>query len=76
MSDAIAVHAKDVEKARQFLHSAITKAGEAWIPSEAVLDALTLELIEMAGCCGRAPQAATHLTQVAELLRYPQARAH
>ena len=75
MNDVIAaVHTKDVEKARQFLRGAIAQAGEAWIPSDAVIDALTLELIEMAGRYGHAAQAATHLTRVAELIRHTQAR--
>ncbi len=77
MSDAIAaVHAEDVKKARRFLQGAITQAGEAWLPSEAVIDALTQELIEMAGRCGNPAQAATHLMQVAALLRHPHEHSH
>ena len=77
MSDAIAaVHAKDVEEARRLLQNAITKAGEAWIPSDAVIDALAQELIEMAGCYGCSPKAARHLAHVAELLRHTPARSH
>lgn len=77
MNDAIAaVHAEDVKKARRFLQEAITQAGEAWLPSDAVVDALTLELIEMAGRCGNAAQAAAHLMQVAALLKHPRARSH
>ena len=77
MNDAVAaVHTEDVEKARQFLQGAITQAGEAWLPSEAIVDALTLELIEMAGRHGNPAQAATHLMQVAALLRHTQARSH
>lgn len=77
MNDAIAaVHAEDVRKARRFLQGAITQAGEAWLPSDAVVDALALELIEMAGRCRNPAQAATHLMQVATLLKQPRARSH
>ena len=77
MNDAIAVvHAEDVRKARRFLQGAITQAGEAWLPSDAVVDALALELIEMTGRCGNPGRAAAHLTQVAALLKQPRARSH
>ena len=77
MNDAIAaVHAEDVKKARRFLQGAITQAGEAWIPSDAVVDALTLELIEIVGRCGHTAQAVTHLMRAAALIRHTQARSH
>lgn len=77
MNDVIAaVHAEDIEKARRILQDAITQAGEAWVPSDAVLDALTLELIEMAGHCGDPARAAAHLMQVSERLRLPRMPSH
>ena len=77
MNDAIAaVHAEDVKKARRFLQGAITQAGEAWIPSDAVVDALTLELIEMVGRHGHTAQAVTHLMRAAALITHTQARSH
>lgn len=77
MNDAIAaVHAEDVEKARRFLQGAITQAGEAWVPSEAVLDALALELIEMAGRSGDPAQVAAHLMQVGAQLKRPRTQSH
>ncbi len=75
MNDAIAaVHAEDVEKARRFLRSAITQAGDAWVPSDAVLDALTFELIEMAGRSGDPARVATQLMQLGAQLKRPQTK--
>lgn len=77
MNDMIsAVHAEDVEKARRLLQDAISQAGEAWVPSDAVLDALTLELIEMAGRSGSAARVAAHLVQVGAQLKTPRTPSH
>ncbi len=77
MTEAIAVvHAEDVEKARRLLQRAITQAGEAWVPSDAVLDALTFELIEMAGRSGDPARVAAHLMQLGAQLKRPPTKSH
>lgn len=77
MNDAIAeVYADDLQKARRFVRGAISQASEAWLPSEAVLDALTLELIEVAGRHASPARIVVHLTEVAALLKRAQARSH
>jgi hypothetical protein len=48
-----AMHARDVERVRTLLRAAIDEAGRAWMPADAILDALTGELLAMAA--GRYP---------------------
>jgi len=77
MNDMIAaVYAEDLRKARRFLQGAIIRASEEWLPSEAVIDALTLELIEVAGRHASPAQIAAHLSAVASLLRRAQSHSH
>jgi len=77
MNDAIAtVHAEDVQKVRRLLQGAIAQANEAWLPSSAIFDALTLELIEFAGRYESPARIADHLVEVAALLRREQKRSH
>ena len=40
------VHAYDVSRAQEFLKEACARASDAWIPSDAIADALLLELSE------------------------------
>jgi hypothetical protein len=77
MNDAIAaVHSEDVQKARLILQRAIRQAGDVWLPSEAIVDALTLELIDMAGRRGHPDQVAARLRQLATLLGHRHDRTH
>lgn|GEM_PF-3354043 len=77
MNDAIAtVHSEDVEKVRRLLQGAISQANDAWLPSSAIFDALTLELIEFAGRYESPAQIAAHLTEVAALIGRAQTRSH
>lgn len=71
-----AVHNADVSKVRQILRGAILEASEAWLPSDAIIDALTLEIVEMAGRHGSSARLAAQLTEILALLSHPQERAH
>ena len=71
-----AAHAEDVQKARLLVRAAIAEAGDAWLPSAAVFDALTLELIELAGRTESPARVAEHLTEIAALLTRAQKQSH
>ena len=70
------LHVEDVTKARDLLRSAITEAGNSWLPTGAVIDALTLELIDLAGRHQSPGQVAKQLTQLAALLDDAHSHAH
>lgn len=77
MENTIAnVHAQDVQKARDLLQQVISNAGDTWLPSEAIADALTVELIEMAGRHGRSAHVAAYLMGIVSMLRQTPERQH
>jgi len=59
------VHAGDVASARAIINHACRDASAAWIPADAIIEALLLEWIEQAGKFGDAP----HLLSQVEGLR-------
>jgi hypothetical protein len=69
-------HAEDIRKVRQILRGAIAEAGDAWLSSDAVIDALTLELIEMAGRHTSPAQVAAHPTDIAAHVGRRQPQIH
>ena len=49
LSSIAQVHVEDVARVRSMLRSAIREASAAWLPADAILDALALELSAFAG---------------------------
>ncbi len=77
MDERIAsVHEADIAKARRIVRGAITEAGEEWLSSAVIIDALLLEMIDVAGRYTSPDQIAAHLNDVAARLRREQTRAH
>ncbi len=67
---------KDIAKARTLLRTAIAEAGAAWVPADAVFDALMMELIERAMSRGDLARVAAHLSQIASRSGEPPTNLH
>jgi hypothetical protein len=62
------VHAGDVASARAMINQACRDASAAWIPADAIVDALLLEWIEQAGQFGDTPQLLSRVEQLRQVL--------
>lgn len=63
------LHNHDVELTRSLVKSALKDAIEAWVPADAVKDAIILELIDFVGRYEISAQTADRLDALAQLLR-------
>lgn len=70
------VHEEDVAQVRDLLRATITEAGEAWLPMNAVIDALMLELIELSSRHRKLGNIAAKLNQIAALVEHAQTDTH
>ncbi|MBM3645770.1 MAG: hypothetical protein FJX02_15705 [Alphaproteobacteria bacterium] len=72
------VHAEDVDAARRLLKEAIAGARERWLPGDAIVDALALELVDLTAADISRDRTARWLRWLASMLDRPEAgvRAH
>ncbi len=63
------LHNEDVELTRSLVKNAIRDAIEAWVPADAVKDAIILELIDFVGRYETSEKTADRLDALAALLR-------